>query len=160
MKNKTIHLILTNKINSKNIVYHLDLQNKIVNYFKEKMINFPDIKVKIYISPKHIIEKTLENIDKHKDYIVWHPIVANNNLELLKTFRNSIVILQKKTVLLQKISENNPVNENMAINNNFKLLYIDKNDDITNLDYRIMGYESDYLITFENLIRKININGK
>lgn len=157
MKNKTIHLILTNKIDSFNIEYHLDLQKKIVMYFKEQMTHIKNISVKIYISPKHIIEQTLEGIDKYDDYIVWHPLVANNNLELLKTFRNSIVILQKKTVLLQKISENNPVNENMAINHNFKLLYIDNNDDITNQDYRILGYESDYLITFDKLIKKLNL---
>ena len=153
---KTIHLILTNKITSKNIEYHLDLQNKIVHFFKQKMVDHKNIDIKIYISPKHIIEKTLENIDKNNDYIIWHPIVAYNNLELLKTFKNSIVILKNKTVLIQKVSENNPVNENMAINNNFKLLYMNNNDDITNQDYRILGYANDYLITFENLITKIN----
>lgn len=157
---KTIHLILTNKIESKNIDYHLDLQKKIVSFIKQSLENNPDIYVKIYISPKHIIESTLENVDKNNDYIIWHPVVAHNNLTLLKTYRNSIVILQKKTVLLQKVSENNPINENMAINHNFKLMYIDENnDDITNQDYRILGYKGDYLINMEKVIMKLTENG-
>jgi hypothetical protein len=48
----------------------------------------------------------------------------------------------------------------MAINNNFKLLYIDEtNDDITNQDYVILGQEQDFLIKIDNLKNKI-INGK
>lgn len=153
---KIIHLILTNKIDSKNIDYHLDLQKKIVTFLKESIKSHKFINVKIYISPKHIIEKTLNEINKNTDYIIWHPLVAHNNLTLLKTYKNSIVLLQKKTVLLQKISENNPINENMAINNNFKLMYIDENnDDITNQDYRILGYKGDYLITIDELITKL-----
>ena len=153
---KTIHLILTNKIDSVNIDYHLDLQKKIILFIKENILS-QTIKTKIYISPKHIIEKTIENIDRENDYVIWHPLTAFNNLTLLKTFKNSIVLLHKKTVLIQRISENNPINENMAINHNFKLLYIDNNDDITNQDYRILGYESDYLITLEKLILKLTI---
>ena len=153
---KTIHLILTNKIDSVNIDYHLDLQKKIILFIKENILS-QTIKTKIYISPKHIIEKTIENIDRENDYVIWHPLTAFNNLTLLKTFKNSIVLLHKKTVLIQRIPENNPINENMAINHNFKLLYIDNNDDITNQDYRILGYESDYLITLEKLILKLTI---
>lgn len=153
---KTIHLILSKKIESVNIDYHLDLQKKIVNYFKQFTKENPNINVKIYIVPKHIVEKTIERIDK-TDYIIWHPLVAHNNLTLLKTFKNSIVMLEKKTVLLQKISVNNPVNENMAINHNFKLIYIDEqNDDITNIDYRILGYSGDFLISREQLLTKLN----
>lgn len=153
---KTIHLILTKNINSINIEYHLDLQKKIVEFFKNIKLKY-NIKIKIYYNPKHIIENNLKDIDRNNDYVIWHPIVAHNNLTLLKTFKNSIVILHKKTVFLQKISENNPINENMAINHNFKLLYIDnKNDDITNQDYRILGYENDFLITIDNLIKKLN----
>lgn len=153
---KTIHLILTKNINSINIEYHLDLQKKIVEFFKNIKLKY-NIKIKIYYNSKHIIENNLKDIDRNNDYVIWHPIVAHNNLTLLKTFKNSIVILHKKTVFLQKISENNPINENMAINHNFKLLYIDnKNDDITNQDYRILGYENDFLITIDNLIKKLN----
>ena len=37
MKNKILYLILTYKIDSKNIEQHLDFQKKIVNYFKEQL---------------------------------------------------------------------------------------------------------------------------
>ena len=153
--NKTLHLVLTKNINSINIEYHLDLQKKIVDFFKNIKLKH-NIKIKIYYSPKHIIENNLKDIDKNNDYVIWHPLVAHNNLTFLKTFKNSIVILYKKTVFLQKISENNPINENMAINHNFKILYIDnKNDDITNQDYRILGYENDFLITIDSLLKKL-----
>ena len=159
MKNKILYLILTYKIDSKNIEQHLDFQKKIVNYFKEQLSD-TKITLKIIFTPKHIIENVLDEIDKFNDWVVWHPLTAFNNLTLLKTFRNSIVILPRKTVLIQKISINNPINENMAINNNFKLLYIDEtNDDITNQDYVILGQEQDFLIKIDNLKNKI-INGK
>ena len=49
MEEQIIHLILTQKIQSKNIDYHLDLQRKIVNYFKEFTKNNDNISIKIYI---------------------------------------------------------------------------------------------------------------
>ena len=39
MKNKILYLILTYKIDSKNIEQHLDFQKKIVNYFKEQLFD-------------------------------------------------------------------------------------------------------------------------
>lgn len=149
-----IYLILTKKINQKNIDGHLDLQRKIVNFLQTNIAG--KIRINIIYADKHLYEKDLEEIDFNNDVILWHPIVAHNNLTLLTTMKNAIVILLKKTVLIQRISENNPINENMAINHNFQIMYIDPtNDDITNEDYTILGYEDDYLYTIEKLLKQI-----
>lgn len=153
-----LHLILTKKINQKNIEYHLDLQKKIVNFLRTNIDR--KIRINIIYSEKHLFEKEIEHIDINEDIVLWHPIVAHNNLTLLTTMKNAIVILPKKTVLIQRISENNPINENMAINHNFQVMYIDPtNDDITNEDYTILGYEDDYLFTIEKLTNLINKHG-
>ena len=139
-----IYLILTRKIEQKNINHHLDFQRKIVKFIRSSIDS--KIRINIIYSHKHLYEYDLKDIDVNNDIILWHPIVAHNNLTLLTSFKNSIVLLQKKTVLIQRISENNPINENMAINHNFQIMYLEPdNDDITNEDYTILGDEDDYL---------------
>ena len=149
-----IYLILTLPIKTKNIQDHLELQQKIVHFLRDNLND----KFSIIFTKKHIIESTIKHIDFDNDIIIWHPLVAHNNLEVLKKYKYSIVILKHKTVLIQRISENNPVNENMAVNHNFKLLYMEDNDDLTNEDYNILGSQEDYIITLEKIRQIINKN--
>src|ERR1035437_9046650 len=89
-----------------------ELQRLIINFVKEniKYKNFDY--TFIWCDKQHIIESQLEIIDSVKDIILWNPFVAGNNLEMVKNFNNSIVILEKPSFYLQKLSKENPVNEN------------------------------------------------
>jgi hypothetical protein len=151
-----IYILLSNETNNK---YIFGLQVKIMNFLKEKLKNLDSKKYKIIYCPKHIIEKNIEEIDIYNDYVLWHANVAYNNLSLVKKYINSIVILEHKTVLIQKISNRNPINENMALNHNFDLMYIEEEyNDVTNLEWKLVMQPRVQKI--ETIINKINNNGR
>lgn len=136
-----------------------DLQKRIILFLNEFLVkNIDKSEYKIILCNKHIIENDLKIIDIKNDYVLWHPNLASDNLSLVKRFINSIVILKHKTVLIQKISKRNSINENMAINNNFKLMYIENDyNDVTNLNYKLVTQPQ--IININNLINdygKIN----
>lgn len=147
-----IYVLLTN---DKKNNYNIEYQSKIIKFLKQHFIN---IQYKFIFNPLHIIERNLDEI-KQDDYILFHPYVASNNLWLVKKFNNSVVILQNKTLLIQKISKRNYINENTAINNGFKLLYIDVDyNDITNDEYKLVIPEDDYTTTINKIIEHQSIN--
>ena len=78
------------------------------------------------------------------------------SFEIVKNFALSIVILEKPTLYTQKISEFNPINENLAINNGFYIIYIQDKSDITNDDWKLVVREDMYLMTLEKLNDVIN----
>jgi hypothetical protein len=134
-----------------------ELQPKIVKFlnthFDGKIDKF---QIKFIFCPEHIIEKKLP-IFESTDYILWHPKVAGNNLDIMKQHKHSIVVLKNKTLLIQKVSKNNPITENQAINHEFKIMYIDPNeDDITNEEWQLVISEEHYTITIEKLIQLNN----
>ena len=136
-----------------------ELQPKIITFLKKLLIGY---NLKIIINPTHIIENKLPKFTEH-DLLLWHPIIGAENIEILKN-NNSLVILLNKTIYLQRISKRNPINENLAVNNNFRILYIDELfSDITNADYKLAVQEDDYRITHEqfrnNLLITHNNNG-
>ena len=130
-----------------------EIQNKIIKYLKDNI--YGKLKYKFIFNPKHIVEKNIYLITQN-DFVLWHPNIAANNLSLVKKYNNSVVILLTKTILLQKISKRNPINENIAINHGFKLLYIEPNyDDVTNDEYKLVISENDYVISIEKIIETI-----
>jgi hypothetical protein len=111
----------------------------------------------------HIDDKTFfERVDKDNDIFIWDPFVVYSNLELVKECQNSIVILEKPSIYLQKISKNNPFNEVSAINNSLYIIYINPDDvDITNDEWKLVVKDDMFLVTpeiLEKLIRSIQIN--
>ena len=151
-----IYILLSNEKHDK---YIFGLQVKIINFLKEKLKNFDSKKFKIIYCQKHIVEKNIKEIDILNDYVLWHANVAYNNLSLVKKYVNSIVILEHKTVLIQKISNRNPINENMALNHNFDLMYIEEDyNDVTNLEWKLVMQPRVQKI--ETIINKINNNGR
>ena len=141
-----------------------ELQPKIIDYISKNLVDSglksSNLHFKFVFNPEHIIEHKLPKF-QNIDIILWHPSIAGSNLEIMKQYVNSIVILQKKTILLQKISKNNPITENMSINHEFKILYMDaESNDITNDDYQLVIAENHYTIKIEKLIELINQNIK
>ena len=148
-----IYILLSNEKENEHI---FDYQLKIIKFLRKSLSTLHKSNYKIIFCPKHIIENKLSNI-KQEDYLLWHPNVAANNLSIVKRYTNSFVILRYKTVMLQKISERNPIDENMALNNNFGLIYIDENhNDITNDEWRLIVNPKIFKI--EKIVETLNNN--
>lgn len=132
-----------------------ELQRNIINFIKSNIKN-NNLLYSIIYHNKHIIESDLKNIDFIKDIILWHPNVASDNLDLVRSFSNSIVILEKPTLYIQKISKFNPINEMSAINNGFYIIYINPNaNDITNDEWKLVVQEDMYLMNTNTLLELI-----
>jgi hypothetical protein len=146
-----VYLIL-----SKNSCIKSDIiQIEILNFCKEHIKN-NNFNYKLIFCKDLLLDSEISHIDKINDIILWEPKMAHYNMEILKTFKNSIVILEKPTIYLQKISEYNYINENKAINNGFYILYIyPEKIDITNNDYKLVVTDETFIITTEKLINFI-----
>ena len=133
------------------------LNRKNIIEFTKQKIKFNNFNYHMVYVEQHIFENKLNFINHTKDIVLWEPKVAYNNLEILKQFQNSIVILDKPTLYVQKISEFNYINENTAINNGFYLVYINPNNkDITNDEWKLVVKEEMYLMNHEQLINLIS----
>jgi hypothetical protein len=125
-----------------------DLFQKDIITFLANM--FSEYSIKFVMNPRHIFEARLPKFG-NDDLLLWHPGVAGRNLELVREY-NSVVVLAHQTILIQKVSDKNPINENLALNNNFKVVYIDEEyEDITNADWKLAVSEDDYRFTQEQL---------
>jgi len=134
-------------------------QIEIIKFVKQN-IKFNNFNYQlIFCDTMHIIESTINMIDSVNDIVLWQATIGYNNLELVKSFGNSIIILEKPSLYIQKISKQNPVNENLAINNGFYIIYINPDTtDITNDDWKLVVQEDMYLMTIEKLNILINLN--
>ena len=128
----------------------------IINFIKE--IIKPFFKYEIIYTDNFINDK-LNNI-KTDDIIFWNPILGNFNMDLVKNYSKSIIILEKPTIYVQKISnQNNPINENMAIINGFYIYYLFPNqNDITNEDYKLVINRDQFVINDNNLLDYLKNN--
>ena len=134
------------------------IRGLIINFIKEN-IKSNNLQYKIIFCNQHIIESEISFINPEKDIVLWEPIVAYNNLEIVKSYLNSIVILERPSVYIQKISKFNPINENMAINHSFYLFYLNPDErDITNDEWKLVVKEEMYLLTFDKLFDLIKTN--
>lgn len=139
------------------------------NYFQEYILQYIINNFKKYgIVYEIILCNEFKNDDeftkiKIDDYILWEPITAFWNIDYVNSHVNSIVILKNPTILIQKISNKNPINESLAIVNGFRILYMDPEDmDVTNEEWRLVLNAVNYSITIEKLRKLIkpNLNDK
>jgi hypothetical protein len=129
-----------------------ELQPKSIAYLKSLLRELPERqRYSIVYNPKHIFESRLPEFFP-EDVLLWHPNVAADNLDIVGR-HHSYVLLMNRTIYIQKLSMRNPVNENMAMNNDFKLLYIDEAfSDITNDNYKLAVPDDDFRITKERFM--------
>ena len=131
---------------------------KIIIEFVKKNLKENKINYKLIVNDFHIIESKIQIINDD-DFILWHPEVAGNNLNLVKQYKYSIVLLKTKTLLVQKLSPMNPINENLAVSNGFYIFYLDnKINDVTNKEWKLVVKEDIYLINIDKLLTLIRKN--
>lgn len=125
-------------------------QDQIIKFVK-KNVRDHNINYKLHFFNRTIFDNEISDLDVN-DIIMWHPNVAASNLDIVKRFQYSIVLLVSSTILVQQVSLSNPINENMAVNHGFHILYMDeKYNDETNKEWKLVVEKDQYLVTLENL---------
>lgn len=131
-------------------------QNLIIDFVRRTIKN-NNIPYKLVYSKLNLDDKDFEFVNTQKDIVLWHPNVAANNLDFVKACQYSIVILQSKTILIQRPSPKNPITENMAINHGFYVTYMDSSDtESTNREWNMVVTDDYYTLTIERLLTIIN----
>lgn len=136
-----------------NIVFR---QQQIVDYVKHTILD--KAAYRIIFGKPNMDDVSIKDITEN-DIVLWHPNVASSNLDFVKRFQHSIVLLQAKTVLIQKESVKNPVTENMAVNHGFYIMYLDESDkENTNAEWSMVVNQDSYLITHERFSKMLDDN--
>lgn len=127
-------------------------QDQIIKFVK-KHVRDKGHEYKLHFCKRNIDDPEFEDVLEN-DVILWHPNLAASNLEFVKRYKYSIVMLVSSTILVQQLSLMNPVNENMAVNHGFHVLYMDeKYSDATNREWKLVVNKEQYLVTIEKLKR-------
>lgn len=94
-----------------------------------------------------------DNFSKNKEstFFIWNPTVASRNLQYVVDLPNSIVILDSQTQINQKLSVKNPINENLAANYCFYLMYL--NEIEISKEWKLAIQSINYLISQYNLVK-------
>ena len=130
-------------------------QKQIIDFLKLN-IRSNNIKYKLMFAKQNMDDKDIEQINQN-DIVLWHPNIAASNIDFVKRFKHSIVLLQSKTVLIQKESVKNPITENMAVNHGFYIMYLDEFDkESTNADWSMVVNQDSYLVTFDRFKKLIS----
>lgn len=129
------------------------ISNRFVLEFLEKYIKH-SYEYKVLWVKRHLKDVDVPILGDN-DIAIWHPAVANYNIHIVSTF-TSVVILERETLFLQKISKFNPINENMAIAHGFYVHYIDDETDITNDEWKLVIKKEDYYIAFTEIVNILN----
>lgn len=134
-----------------------DYQQMIIDFFidlnKIQKINILTIDL--------FFDDRISMIDLEKDYVFIDKNFAYNNIDVVKSFQYGVVLLENETVYLRKINKLNPVNENLALNHNFKILYLKpETQENTNDEYKIIVDNNSYLFNYEKFLKTIINNNK
>jgi len=121
-----------------------DYQKDILNFFKNYQIKIIVIDL--------FFENLIEMIDRDNDFVFFDKDFAYNNIDVVKSMQNGIVILPNETVYLRKINKLNPINETMAINHNFQIIYLKPLlSENTNDEWKIIVHEKNYIFNLKNI---------
>lgn len=103
----------------------------------------------------HICTNYTETMDfpvlGDNDVTLWDSESARKNTCFVSA-TNGIAILERPTLLVQKISRRNPLNENNALNGDFKLMYIKDEHDITNDDWKMLFENKKYVLSVDEVL--------
>ena len=140
-------------------------ENRKVNDYQQIIIDFllevNEIQKIIVLPIDLFFDDKIEMIDKVNDYVFIDKNFAYNNIDVVKSFQNGVVLLDNETVFFRKINKLNPVNENLALNHNFKILYL-KPDTVenTNDEYKIIVDNNNYLFDYGKFLTIIKNNNQ
>ncbi len=83
-------------------------------------------------------------------FVLWNPDVASKNLSYVNQVPNSVIILESQTFMNEKVSKKNPINENLAVNYGFYLMYLNEGD--ISKEYKLPVQTEMYLMNQKKLL--------
>jgi hypothetical protein len=126
--------------------------SNIHNWIKSKISNYK--RKPLYFKTQYLVENDFNDILVN-DILIWDYILAGKNLQYFNRFKNNIVLLDNPTVLIRKLSDQNPINENLAINHNFMITYLNPEiQDESNIEWKLVVDEKNYIISDINYLLK------
>lgn len=128
----------------------INLNKQIIEWFRNN-IQKNNLEYKIKFVNEYIFEQEISEIT-NKDYIFWNPFIASKNLALVQEYKNSIVVIERQTNMNQKLTHLHPINENLAVNYGFFLMYLDENEAVST-DWRLAIQKTNYLMTQEQILQ-------
>lgn len=128
-------------------MYDSDI-SEIINNINLNNIKFFGSRKNRIIFDKLIDEKIKEKTGN--TFVLWNPIVASKNLNYVNQVPNSVVILESQTFMNEKLSKKNPINENLAVNYGFYLMYLNESD--ISKEYKLAVQPEMYLMYQRKLL--------
>jgi len=129
--------------------------NKRITDYQQLIIDtFKDLKTKYTIKLKIVdlfFEDEFVEINKYEDLVFFDKDFAYNNIDVIKSYINGIILINNETVFFRKINKLNPINEELAINHNFKIAYLTDEVENTNNNYKIIVDKSNYVYDLKKL---------
>lgn len=128
-----------------------DIHNKQIIEWLRNNIQKENFEYSIKLCNSYLFDSEIKHI-QHSDFIFWHPIIAGNNVEVVRSYPKSIVILEHQTILNEKISKVNPINEVTAVNNSFYIMYLDE-DSKPSKEWKLSVKTESYLMEQSKILR-------
>lgn len=148
-----------NKISSKidsniYIVFLINKDKQLNDYQKLIIKKFEPIRDKInFLFIDLFFDSNFAEVNTKNDLVFFDKNFAYNNIDVVKSCYNGVVLLERETVYFRKINKNNPVNEEMAINHNFQVAYLNPEEkENTNLDYKIIVENKNYIFNLNQIL--------
>ena len=132
-----------------------NLNKQIIEWFRNN-IQKNNLEYQIKFVNEYIFEQEISEITNN-DYVFWNPYIAGKNLALVQEYKNSIVVIERQTNMNQKLTHLHPINENLAVNYGFFLMYLDENEAVST-DWRLAVQKTTYLMTQEQILQTLLSN--
>ena len=129
-------------------------QNRRINDYQQLIIDtFSQFKDKYKINIKFVdlyFDYEFQHI-LNDELIFFDKDFAYNNIDVVKSYNKGVILINNETVFFRKINKLNPINEELAINHNFKIAYLTDEVENTNHNYKIIVDRSNYLFDLNTL---------
>lgn len=103
-----------------------NLNQPLIDFIKGYIVP-NNINYRIKFIRKFIYDHFISEI-KQDDFVFWNPVVVSNNMHYAHEYI-SYVLLLKPTDLSQRLTEEHPFNENVAINHNLYVTYLQEDSE-------------------------------
>lgn len=132
----------------KHSLYNKKIIEWVRNNLQKKNLNYRILFVNDYMFDSEMSELT------NSDYIFWNPNIAAKNLNNVIQYKRSIVILEHQTLLNEKTSNLNPINENQAVAYGFYLMYLNEHEQVSR-EWKLAVQTDNYLMYQDNIMNNL-----
>ena len=129
-------------------IYNLKIIEWIRNNLQKNNLDYKLLFVNDYMFDNEFSQIT------NKDYVFWNPNIASKYISNVINFARSIVILEHQTLLNEKTSNLNPINENQAVAYGFYLMYLNEKEQVSR-EWKLAIQSDNYLMSQETVLNNL-----